>query len=825
MHKKENKISVICVQDNNFDNLEIRLDNIKNQRYVNEVFIISNKNKEIEGKYLKTKYAETIIYFKSEFDSLIETINQTIKEIKNEFFVILDSSEYFYEDSFNIFLDSFSFDNGVALVYGNSISVDPHQNFLGFNITSTPERFLENVKNISGITLGSFLLRKSLFKKFGFFDKKFKHHYLLEFLVNVFGNDLKYIKFTPNVIIHKYVCENDLDKFINLEKNLELLELAINTSNDMNLDVVTKNILSSSVLLNDKEIDSILHKNNYSDFTITKFNVLRNELRSSLNDFNNSKFLKSIPHDLKIILESRLDLQKQGFNLQQNERKLCQWIIKYGFKEYPPLRKNNCNGSTLHWLKNNSCGENISRMNLAIFDANKIFRKVYKLIKFRTFQNQFISFVWPFLPYDLPSQSFYYGFEDTFLIFRKIVKKFKVTLELKRNVNYPTEGVNLIGYAKHALGIGEDLRSTFFALDQVEINTSIINFPPGAFKGREENTLGRRIKNIHPYNTTILCLTAEESLRYFMKVGTREFKNKYIIGYWPWELPRWPKNWKSAIDYVNEIWVSSQHIRDSLKGETHKPVRIMPLCIDQPNFQIKQQSVNQRIINREKFNLEKKSVYLCFSFDQNSYMERKNPWDSLRAFQMAFPPIPIENINNQIKLLIKTFPNKTPSYEWEKLKRVAELDSRIKIIEKNMTRYDLLDLYGCCDIFISLHRAEGYGRCLAEALQLGLDLIATDWSGNTDFCKGLLYHPVPFELKPVNPFDYPYWQNQFWAEPDLIAAATILRKVVKKRIEKGLPDIEISKSYQNTFSASKCGARYRRRLSELNLINANSEIF
>ena len=192
--------------------------------------------------------------------------------------------------------------------------------------------------------------------------------------------------------IYKYVCENDLDKFINLEKNLELLELAINTSNDMNLDVITKNILSFSILLNDKEIDSILHKNNYSDFTITKLNVLRNELKSSLNDFNNSKFLKSIPHDLKIILESRLDLQKQGFNLQQNERKLCQWIIKYGFKEYPPLRKNNCNGSTLHWLKNNSYGENISRMNLAIFDANKIFRKVYKLIKFRTFQNQFISF-------------------------------------------------------------------------------------------------------------------------------------------------------------------------------------------------------------------------------------------------------------------------------------------------------------------------------------------------------------------------------------------------------------------------------------------------
>ena len=141
-----------------------------------------------------------------------------------------------------------------------------------------------------------------------------------------------------------------------------------------------------------------------------------------------------------------------------------------------------------------------------------------------------------------------------------------------------------------------------------------------------------------------------------------------------------------------------------------------------------------------------------------------------------------------------------------------------------MSRFDLLDLYGCCDIFISLHRAEGYGRCLAEALQLGLDLVATNWSGNTDFCKGALYHPVPFKICPVKPFDYPHWQNQFWAQPDLIEAAKILKKVVKKRIEKGLPEIEISKNYQNYFSAQKCGLRYKLRLEELNLINATPKI-
>ena len=138
-----------------------------------------------------------------------------------------------------------------------------------------------------------------------------------------------------------------------------------------------------------------------------------------------------------------------------------------------------------------------------------------------------------------------------------------------------------------------------------------------------------------------------------------------------------------------------------------------------------------------------------------------------------------------------------------------------------MNRIELMQFYGCCDIFLSLHRAEGYGRCLAEALQLGLDLIATDWSGNKDFCKGSLYHPVPYELMPVKPFEYPYWQEQFWAEPDIKEAAKILIKVVSRRKREGIPNQEISKEYQRYFSAKTCGERYKKRLEELNLFNAN----
>ena len=368
------------------------------------------------------------------------------------------------------------------------------------------------------------------------------------------------------------------------------------------------------------------------------------------------------------------------------------------------------------------------------------------------------------------------------------------------------------------MGIGEDLRTTAYALNSMNIDTAIINFSPGTFKGREERTLEERIQNTHLYQTTIICLTAEETLRYLMREGTKNLKGRYVIGYWPWELPNWPKSWLCALDYVNEIWVSSKHIKDSLAKETQKEIKIMPLCVDQEGYKLYQQSPKERLENRKRFGIDLTTVNVCYSFDQNSYIDRKNPLDAFRTFQLAFPPEPADEVNNKVRLLIKTFANKNISWEWQYLKDMAKLDPRVEIIERNMNRKELMQFYGCCDIFLSLHRAEGYGRCLAESLQLGLDLIATDWSGNKDFCDGELYSPVPYKLVPLKPFEYPFWKDQFWAKPDILQASKILKDVVARRQKKGLPDEKISKFYQGYFSAFKCGERYKGRLAELDLL-------
>lgn len=747
-----------------------------------------------------------IIKIKKYFNR-IDAINNIIQKSSSIFSIIIDDREFLEKHVLLKLLDIFRINNSLKLIYTHSIYKNNNGEFLSFNPAIDPINFKYKKSFIRPINNSSVIFRNELISNIGLLNNNLNFYYVFDLINRTYKENKNFVKMVNENLsvillekIEDYIA-NDIDKLI------EFLDL-LNKLKNQNTQYIEKkiaNLIYKNV--GDMEFQKI-NKSNLSIFTANKIQTIYEKIK--LDPTINKEFIEigsDKPKQLKMILNSRLDLQNKNFHLAKNEREFCQWILKFGFKEYPPLLNYLDSCETVEWLNSNRKGDDISRINLAIIDSNKIFRFIFGDKKYHKFFTIFINIFWNFLPYRLPK--------------KKLVKKFynksKKILE-EKNLKISKSGVNLIGYAKHALGIGEDLRTTTYALNSRNIDTAIINFSPGSFKGREERTFENRIQNKHPYQTTIICLTAEETLRYLMREGSKNLKDRYVIGYWPWELPNWPKSWISAIDYVNEIWVSSKHIKDSLDKETKKPIKIMPLCVDQDGYKLYQQGTQERLENRKRFGMDLGTINVCYSFDQNSYIDRKNPLDAFRTFQLAFPPYPLDKVNEQVKLLIKTFPNKNVSWEWQYLKDMAKFDSRVEIIESNMNRKDLMRFYGCCDIFLSLHRAEGYGRCLAESLQLGLDLIATDWSGNKDFCKGELYTPVPYKLIPLNPFEYPYWEEQFWAEPDIIEASKILREVVYKRQKNGLPNEKISKGYQRYFSALKCGERYKKRLEELNLL-------
>ncbi len=163
------------------------------------------------------------------------------------------------------------------------------------------------------------------------------------------------------------------------------------------------------------------------------------------------------------------------------------------------------------------------------------------------------------------------------------------------------------------------------------------------------------------------------------------------------------------------------------------------------------------------------------------------PLAFLRAFPANHP------LADQVALLIKTHRPSQPNRNWNRLKAEAANDPRLHILEKTLPHTELLELYAACDCFISLHGAEGFGRGLAEALMLGLDVIATDHDGNTDFCHGPLAHPERCTMVRVNNGDYPYHHGQQWAQPSVTHAAELMQEVVERRLTKGPTKTDVIK--------------------------------
>lgn len=372
-------------------------------------------------------------------------------------------------------------------------------------------------------------------------------------------------------------------------------------------------------------------------------------------------------------------------------------------------------------------------------------------------------------------------------------------------------GVNLIGYAFGELGIGEDVRMAAHALSAAEIPFTIINFRPGAEIRQADRSVEHWVTKKPVYATNLICLTALEHLRLYLEQGSEIFGGRYTIGYWPWELHNWPNAWNHCFSLVDEVWASSRHIQRAAQAATIKSVRYMPMAVKLPDEFISEK-------NRKEWNLPVDKYIFVFSFDGNSFIQRKNPEAILSAFAEAFP-----SDNDAVCLLIKCMRPNVKTEAWQKIVMAAKSDPRILIFDSLLTKAEVLKLYNACDCFVSLHRAEGFGRGIAEAYLVGITVVATDYGGNIDFCRQLGGYSIPYKLVSTSPSDYVEGKDNFWGEPDVMHAAAAMRDAfITHSTETYVSNDQNSKLYE-LFSPEAVGARYRMHISSLQQFRSNSD--
>jgi len=325
-------------------------------------------------------------------------------------------------------------------------------------------------------------------------------------------------------------------------------------------------------------------------------------------------------------------------------------------------------------------------------------------------------------------------------------------------------GVNVIGSADGVSGIGEDARALTEVLLKAGVQQSIFNIRyPAEIVTTEQSGRETYFADRPLYPINIFCLPAFETVRLKLGHGESLFAGRYNIGYWPWELTSLPPEWRFAFDLVDEVWASSQFLLDVFQRLTSKPVVHMPPHVSVPEIVP---------FERESFGLSPTDVIFLCMFDFNSYVARKNPQAAIEAFQRAFP-----SRSGDERLLIKTLNGHANPEALHDLQRQVATDDRIILVDGSLARNEVCGLLRDVDCYVSLHRSEGFGRIIAEAMLLGTPVIATDWSGNTSFLNATTGFPVACTLRNVRPDEYVYAAGSVWAEPSVDDAARKMRQI------------------------------------------------
>lgn len=358
-------------------------------------------------------------------------------------------------------------------------------------------------------------------------------------------------------------------------------------------------------------------------------------------------------------------------------------------------------------------------------------------------------------------------------------------------------GVNVVGYLHSELGVGEVARQITTALDA----TSIPSLPVGliAPNSRQDHAYASTTHEHNPFAVNLVCVNADVLPAFAEQAGTEFFAHHYSIGFWWWELSAFPSEYQPSFDVIDEVWVGSQFIAETLQAVSPVPVVKMPVPVE---FAVPPP------LSPGELNWPRGFTFM-FSWDYNSVFHRKNPLAVIKAYISAFSPD--EGAALVLKCINSEF---DPIHHAELVAAIAGRDD-IHLFDDYVTARDKNRMAASCDCYVSLHRSEGFGLTMAEAMYLGKPVVATNYSGNTEFMTADNSFPVSYTMVPVGEDAEPYPADAEWAEPDTDHAAALLREVFENRDEARRRGECAAADIRRNHSPAAAGAAFERRLHRL----------
>jgi glycosyltransferase involved in cell wall biosynthesis len=311
-------------------------------------------------------------------------------------------------------------------------------------------------------------------------------------------------------------------------------------------------------------------------------------------------------------------------------------------------------------------------------------------------------------------------------------------------------GLDVVGYFLSEIGLGEAARLIVGALDAADISAGLVNVP---LPGRQaEAAMAGRVAQGGAHRAA-LSISSVTELASFARRACRGQEN---IHYSYWELPSVPPSWRWTFEGFDSFWAPTTFVRDMLVSVQQRPVHLVPQPIALP----------ARPPAAPAF---RGPLRILTFVDYDSFVARKNPQGAIEAFLTAFPAG-----SEDVELIVKARGSPGSSAR-AALHALMARDRRITVIDRTIARDEVAALMAGSDVFLSLHRSEGFSLGCAEAMANGKAVVATNFGGSCDFVTDATGYPVDFTRVPVSAEDYPGAEGSYWAEPSVAHAAALLR--------------------------------------------------
>lgn len=325
--------------------------------------------------------------------------------------------------------------------------------------------------------------------------------------------------------------------------------------------------------------------------------------------------------------------------------------------------------------------------------------------------------------------------------------------------SYPV-GINLIGMFSQDSGLGQSVRLVAREIEKIDIPHGFIDFYAYPEMPKNNHEFDGRYSDEFKYGINVFHVNMQDLFKVYEMVKPEDWHGHYNIAFWLWEMEEFPKQWIPMINQLDEIWTPAEYVSEAVRKVTKKPVYTMPYIVE---------ASYEEKYDRKYFSLPKDKFLFLMLFDSNSIAERKNPMAVINAYKKAF-----SKENESVGLVIKI--GNARNHEISAIKE-ALIGYNVYFINGMLPKIEVNSLLHCVDVYVSLHRSEGFGLVLAESMLLETPTIATNYSANTEFQNCDTSCLVDFKMVPVGRDIYPYQKKFYWADPDVNQAANYMKKL------------------------------------------------